>query len=114
MGTVTRDMVEKRARELALINGRDPLHFTDSDWVAAKQELFGITTTEDQELEEGENVAALTKWDEDPGTSGKHTPTNSPQDEQTFAEQLVMEGVEEAEHEQMLEGAQRENRREEE
>jgi hypothetical protein len=105
MGTVTREMVETRARELAMINGRDPHHFTDSDWVAAKQELLGITAAEEDI--EGEGVAGLTSWDEDPGSSGKHIPNNAPQDEQTFAEQLVKEGIEEAEHEQMVESTRR-------
>ena len=67
---MTREMVEKRAKEIAIINGRAPHDFTENDWVQAKHELLGIQDVE--EIEEEEPVAALTRWDEEPGTSGHH------------------------------------------
>ena len=41
MGTVTREMVLKRAREIALINGRSEKHVLQSDFDQAKRELTG-------------------------------------------------------------------------
>ena len=101
MGTVTREMVERRAKEIAIINGHAPHDFTENDWTQAKHELLG----DNREIEEEEPVAALTRWDEGPGTSGHHVANVPPPDEQTVAEHLVEEGVEEANHDQMLRGS---------
>jgi hypothetical protein len=106
LGTVTREMVEKRAREIAVINGRASNDFTENDWVQAKHEFLGIQEVE--EIEEEEPVAALTRWDEEPGTSGHQVENEEAPDEQTFAERLVEEGVEEANHDQMLKGSRSE------
>ena len=38
---VTRSMVHARARELALVAGRDALHVTHSDYIHARRELTG-------------------------------------------------------------------------
>lgn len=103
LGTVTRQMVEQRARELAVINGRESRHFTEDDWVQAKHEMIGDQDQEETQPEE--SVVGLTRWDEDPGTSGHHVENNLPQDEQTLAERLVHEGLEEANHDQMLNGS---------
>src|SRR5205085_5570839 len=49
IGTVTREMVLARARELALINGRSTHQVLESDWVQAKRELLceeGLVPTE--------------------------------------------------------------------
>lgn len=106
LGTVTRAMVEHRARELSIINGRPPNEFTENDWVQAKRELLGVQEAE--EIEEDEPLAALTRWDEEPGTSGHHVENEVPPDEQTFAERLVEEGVEEANHDRMVKGSRAE------
>src|SRR5690242_7983086 len=66
LGTVTRTMVEKRAKEIAIINGRAPSQFTENDWVQAKHELVGVQDLE--EIEEEEPVVTLTRWDEEPGS----------------------------------------------
>lgn len=102
VGTVTREMVIERAQEMALINGRDPNHFTKDDYLEAKHELTGDTTTEGEETD---FIATLTTWDEAPGDSGHPVRKNELADEQTVAEQLVEEGVNEAEHEQMVEAS---------
>jgi len=101
LGTVTRDMVVTRAKELAIINGHE--HFTDSDFAQAKREMTGTDLPTENGEEEG--VATLTRWDEDPGTAGHQVENMKAQDEEAFAEQLVEEGVNEAEHEQMVEGS---------
>jgi hypothetical protein len=108
LGTVTREMVQARARELALINGRAPEAFTQEDWQQARRELTG----QESALEDTDPVAAATRWSEAPGTTGHRVDKESAPDEETIAEELVREGVEEAEHEQMVEGAKYERNQE--
>ncbi|MGI8964869.1 MAG: hypothetical protein ACR2H1_02145, partial [Limisphaerales bacterium] len=87
VGTITREMVTQRARELASINGRD--HFNAMDWAEAKRELIGASDASD------ETIAALTRWDEEPGSSGHQVPSREPDDERTDAERLIEQGMEE-------------------
>jgi hypothetical protein len=102
MGTVTADAVLERAREIALINGRGPNHFTQEDFLEAKWELLGGTASSNGEAVE-ETIAGLTQWDESPAATGHPVPKGELEDEQSLSAQLVEEGVEEAEHEQMVE-----------
>jgi len=98
IGTVTREMVLKRARELALINGRDRV--LDSDFAQAKREL----TKEEDLPPEPDAMEKLTedeRWEPVPESVGKEAPKVPASDEQMFAEKLVEEGVEDAEHDQM-------------
>ena len=103
MGTVTRDMVTERAREIALINGRPPNHYNQDDFMEAKRELTGAMP-EVEEEEEG-TVAGLVTWDEAPDAKGQPAKKGQPEDELSCATLLTEEGMEEAEHEQMVEGA---------
>lgn len=98
LGTVTKGMVRKRAQELALINGRQQV--LDSDLEQAKREL----TREEHLTPEPNAAERLTedeRWEPVPESVGKEAPKVLPPDEQTFAEKLVEEGVEDAEHDQM-------------
>jgi len=98
IGTVTRQMVLKRARELALISGRDRV--LDSDFAQAKREL----TKEEDLPPEPDAIEKLTedeRWEPVPESVGKEAPKVPAPDEQTFAEKLVEEGVEDAEYDQM-------------
>jgi hypothetical protein len=104
MGTVTPEMVEQRAREIALINGRPAEEFNEADLEEARAELTGDFATNEQREEEPGMVAATLR-DVVPGTSGHRVAPKLPSDEQRMAEQLVQEGVEEAEHHQMLAGS---------
>jgi hypothetical protein len=104
MGTVTRDTVVERAREIALINGRGPNHYNQDDFEQAKRELFGATPEAEYEEEE-DTIAGLVTWDEPPGAGGHPVKKEESEDEQSCAAQLVEEGLGEAEHEQMVEGA---------
>jgi hypothetical protein len=105
LGTVTDEMVRQRAREIALINGRDSKHLLESDWRQARIELIGTEHT--SEAGEEESVSGQHGWREEPSNTGHHVGNVKPSDEQTQAERLVQEGVDEAEHEQMVEGSRK-------
>lgn len=98
LGTVTEKMVRQRAREIAETNGRRPEKFTESDLDQARSELLGRQSATSEPLEDA------TEWTDVPGQTGRRGVTHRADDEQTFAEELVEEGVQEAEHEQMIEG----------
>jgi hypothetical protein len=105
MGTVTRDMVVARAREVALINGHHPNRYTKEDFAEAMRELTGaIPDADDGEAGE-ESIAGLVTWNELPEAAGVVGRKDALGDEPSCAAQLVEEGVEEAWHEQMVEGA---------
>src|SRR6266481_7288099 len=100
LGTVTEEMVLHRAREIALISGRSSHHVLDSDWAQARRELTGqerLTPSPSA----AEQIPEEFRWESVPESVGHQAPTVSAADEQTFAEELVEEGVEEAEHDQM-------------
>jgi hypothetical protein len=111
LGTVTREMVLKRARELALINGREQI--LESDFAQAKREL-----TKEEPLtpdpDRMENVPEDQRWEPVPESIGKEAPKVPAPDEQTFAEKLVEEGVEDAEHDLMKRATRESLRRDQE
>ena len=101
LGTVTADMVSQRAHEIALINRRTDEKPTPDDWEEAKRELTSARGLGNDPVEE---LPMNKRWDPVPGTPGSKADTVGPEDEQTVAETLVNEGIEEAEHEHMVEG----------
>jgi hypothetical protein len=103
LGTVTEEMVRHRALELALINGR-PNHMLDSDLDQARRELQGEQRL-NPESTAAERVPEEERWEVVPENSGTQAPTVLAPDEQTFAEKLVEEGVEDAEQDQMVRAA---------
>src|SRR4030095_11273025 len=42
LGAPSPELVEKRAREIAMIDEREPNEFTEADWHQAKNELTGV------------------------------------------------------------------------
>ena len=108
IGTVTQEMVLKRARELALINGHSPDHVSKSELAQAKRELTGGSDLGSKEAAV-EAVPESGRWDPVPGSTGHKAPENSDEDEdsegRSESAQLVEEGVNEAEHDQMLQAA---------
>lgn len=110
LGTVTREMGPERARELAVINGRSPHEVIEGDFEQAKRELTGEG---ENSLRENtlESATENDRWDPIAGDSGHELPKFPAHDEQTDSEKLVQEGLEEAEHDQMLEGARESFRR---
>jgi hypothetical protein len=97
LGTVTREMVEARAREIALINGRDEGQVLDSDVVQARRELQGQERLNPVPTM-AESLREDQRWDPIPGSPGYQAPNLSTPDEQTDAEKLIEEGIADAEH----------------
>jgi hypothetical protein len=99
--------LERRARELALIDGHaEP---TPDDWDQARAELSGGV------VEPGEDDSMTDSLSRDPSdppaNRGEQVPDieEPDDDEEEVAERLVSEGVEEAEHDQMLAARKKRN-----
>jgi hypothetical protein len=109
IGTVTSAMIEARARELASINGHDPSKPTDADYQQAKRELTGEEEIDPQE-ENLESVPESEAWDPVPGSTGRQAADSLGEDEdaegRSEAAQMYEEGIDEAEHDQMLQAAE--------
>lgn len=87
--------IEQRAAELAMSDGRELI--SDADLAMAAAELAGGgTTTEAPEADE--MLEQVTTWDEPPTQTGHLVPTPPLEDENAIAEQLVDDGLEEADH----------------
>ena len=113
-GGVGRADIERRARELAAIDGRSGAEITDDDLARARAELLGLqlpaTTAEDNEADAGLNRDPS----DPPSVSGHETPLREGSDPEKALERLALEGVEEAQHEQMLAARRRERQLDEE
>ena len=107
--TVTDGMVIKRAKEIAVINGRNGNEFTPDEYDQARRELVGFPNTDASELEA--QAPDTGEWLGEAGDRGQKAPVRPAKDEQTFAEDLVKEGVEEATHHTMLAGSEESARR---
>ena len=115
IGTVTSEMVEARARELAAINGH-PSKPSEADYQQAKRELTGEEEIDPQE----ENVESLPEsedWDPVPGSTGRQAAESLGEDEdaegRSEAAQMYEEGINEAEHDQMRRAAEAEEQSDE-
>ena len=108
LGTVTPKMVEKRAVELALINGRTVDQVSETDYEQAKRELTGGPEADPKDIAL-ESVPESERWDPVGDSSGRQVPKSGDESEddegRSIGEQLVEEGVSEAEHDQMLKAA---------
>src|SRR5947199_1646069 len=102
IGTVTSEMVEARALELAAINGR-PSKPSEADYQQAKRELTGEAEMDPQE-ESRESVPDSEGWDPVPGSTGRQAADSLGQDGdakgRSEGAQLNGKGAGEAEHEQ--------------
>ena len=108
LGAPTPEQVEQRAREIAMIDERDPNDFTDADWDQARRELLGESPP--PPLEETEEAAKMQEeWEVTPDDRGHRVNRPGADDaEESVGEQLVTDGVEEAIHDQMLEARKEE------
>jgi hypothetical protein len=104
IGTVTSEMVEARARELAAINGRSSSEPSKADYQQAKRELIGEAETDLQE-DSNEPVSESEGWDPVPGSTGRQAADSLGEDEdaegRSESAQMFEEGVSEAEHDEM-------------
>ena len=108
IGPVTREMVQARTRELALIAGRAPPHVTQADYEQAKQELTGESDLDRQEAVL-DSIPGEKRRDPEPGPAGRQVPESPSEDEdaegRSETEQIVDAGVEAAGRDQMLQAA---------
>ena len=111
VGVPSPEAVEKRAREIAMIDERDPNEFTDADWNQAREELIGVEHASAPEETE-QNAKVTEEWNVVPSSTGHRAPRPGVEEDETLGEQLVTDGLEEAAHDQMLE-ARREKLEEE-
>lgn len=92
--------VEQRARELALIDGRTGV--TDADRERALAELNGAEIP-DTLNDDMDSMQSMSRDPSDPMVDrGRRVPEHADADEKTGVERLALEGVEEAQHEQMV------------
>ncbi len=106
LGVPSPEMVEKRAREIAMIDERNPDEFTEADWRQAKNELTGVEGSHAPEIDDSVDEE-LSERDEIPGASGHRAPNDYEGDE-NLGEELVSGGIEEAAHDQMVEARREE------
>jgi hypothetical protein len=108
MGVPSPEDIENRAREIAMIDERDPNKFTDTDWKQAHEELLGELATPPPE-EDDVNINREEEWEVTPDNRGRRVPRPGvDENEETVGEQLVSDGREEAAHDQMLEARKEE------
>ncbi len=114
IGPVTRNMVQKRTRELALIAGRVPPQVSQADYDQARRELTGESDLDRQDAIL-DAIPETKRWDPVPGSTGRQVPEAPSEDEddegRSETEQLVEEGVKEAGLDQMHQAAKEEGRR---
>jgi len=94
-------MVENRARELALIAGRAPNRVNASDRIQAKKELLGDDSGDAAVDDPGITPSGMGA---PPVSRGRQIKNRLLTDDETEA-QTVQEGVDEAEHDEMLKAA---------
>jgi hypothetical protein len=97
-------MVRQRALELAKIDGRG--EHNEQDWRRAKQELHGGHPYSWDD-DEDRMPQSISERDMTATDTGHHT-ENLMGGDDNVAEELVAEGMEEAEHERMLEASRTE------
>src|SRR5207237_4520082 len=81
IGTVTSEMVEARARELAAINGH-PSEPSEADYQQAKHELTGEPEMDPQEESREESIRESEDWDPVPGSTGRQAAESLGEDEE--------------------------------
>lgn len=107
-GEITRPMIEHRAREIALIDGRDTV--TVSDRRVARQELQGRDLPDTTSDDSPSIALGLSRDPSEPvSVPGHQTPVHNEADDDDMTERLAIEGIEEAQHDQMLAARRRRN-----
>jgi len=97
LGTVTSQMIEERAREIACSDGRSQPN--DLDRTRAREDLIGFTSGSEKvptREEPGRD------WQMPLVSTGEKAPTVRPEDDENIPQKLIQEGIEEADHDQRL------------
>ena len=97
IGSVTPQMVEQRAREIAQSDGRAQAN--DLDRTRAREELTGPTSRSEKSPTREEPGR---DWQMPLVATGEKAPTVRPEDQQNIPQELIEEGIEEADHDQRL------------
>ena len=97
LGTVTQQMIEERAYEIARTDGRNRPN--DLDRSSAREELTGAGSSSEKVLTKEEPGR---DWQMPLVSAGEKAPTVRPEDDQSIPEELIQEGVEEADHDQRV------------
>jgi hypothetical protein len=105
LGAPSPEEVEERAREIAMIDERNPDDFTEADWKQARRELMGEENNTPPE-ETPDNADLTEEWSVVASSKGQRMPR--PDEEETVGEHCVIDGVQEATHDQMLEARREE------
>lgn len=110
IGTVTEEMVEERAVELAAINARSAKDVRESDREQATRELTG-----EPDMDPKEALLESEWWGPVPGSTGHQARESSSEDTDddglSDSARLVEQGVEEAEHDQMFQAVKAEQKK---
>lgn len=109
MGTPSPDTVRERAHEIALIEGH--AEATPEDWQQAKRELHGGHDFSDNG--DAEMALSISERDMVASSLGHRAPTVR-DDTEHAVEELIAEGMDEAEHDRMLESRRSEQKQDEE
>ncbi|HEY7000224.1 MAG TPA: hypothetical protein VH330_00660 [Candidatus Udaeobacter sp.] len=94
-GTVTPQMIEQRAHEIARADGREEAN--DLDRTQAREGLTGSTSSSEQKSTVSEPDP---DWYTPRGSSGEKVPTVRPEDKGNIPQKLIQQGIEEADHDQ--------------
>ena len=97
LGTVTSQMIEERAREIACSDGRSQPN--DLDRTRAREDLIGFTSGSEKvptREEPGRD------WQMPLVSTGEKAPTVRPEDDENIPQKLIQEGIEEADHDQRV------------
>jgi hypothetical protein len=103
LGQASQGEVDQRAAELALIDGRDEM--TETDIYMAAAELAGDGTTTES-LDGDAATDALIAPDDPLPPTGRLVTQQPLNDESNLAEQLIEDGLEEADHDTRLAAAE--------
>jgi hypothetical protein len=99
-GGFSRADVERRAKEIALIANRTDANDDDRQRALAEFQDGNLPAAIN---EDADTMQSLSRDPSDPMTDrGRRAPEYGAEDEKTALEKLALEGVEEAQHEQML------------
>ncbi len=98
VGEISDDQIERHAAEIARMDGR--IDVGEQDRFRAREELMNPGASPAPEADE--TVHPVETWSKATGSQGHRAVRVEPDDEQTVAEQLVEEGLEEADLESRL------------